>query len=305
MQFGRRTLREDNIRAFYKENLRLFETTPWSNTWFSKENNYNNQNNNRNVPINLIIRNGRLMIRVRRGEKWRLIRVANNPEIWAQLINWSLSAPGHPERINIDCFQQQLFADTDSYLLKREDIRGINFLRGIIENSDRVALILANSSEKKDHSIRVEGTSGEFYKIKPGLGPHNTRFKVTACGAETDLRRRELCIVERPELRKLVLGDALGSIAMALLDDENSSKHIGTLRAHLSNIGRGGNQQEYHRVRMEIDNLQHRILELNGIRDVHQGRGDQDFDVVNAQLEELVNQLQRLQHIRLMEENRR
>ncbi len=90
---------------------------------------------------------------------------------------------------------------------------------------------------------------------------------------------------------------------MALLDDENSSKHIGTLRAHLSNIGRGGNRQEYHRVRMEIDNLQHRIVELNGIRDVHQGRGEQDFDVVNAQLEELVNQLQRLQHIRLMEEN--
>ncbi|MBT7980351.1 MAG: hypothetical protein HN684_04225 [Euryarchaeota archaeon] len=302
-QFGRRSPRKDSIRMFFKENLQLFETTPWSNTWFNNE---NNQNNNGNVPINLIIRNGRLMTRVRRGEKWRLIRVPNNPEIWAQLINWSLSAPGHPERINIDCFQQQLFADTDSHLLKKEDIRGINFLRGIIENSDRISLILATSGEKMDHSIRVEGTSGEFYKIKPGLGPHNTRFKVTAGGAERDHRRRELCIVERPELRKLVLGDALGSIAMALLDDENSSKHIGTLRAHLSNIGRGGNRQEYHRVRMEIDNLQHRIVELNGIfRDVHQRRGEQDDDVVNAQLEELENQLQRLQHIRLMEENRR
>jgi hypothetical protein len=304
-QLGRRTLREDNIRAFYKENLRLFETTSWSNTWFSKENNHNNQNNNRNVPINLIIRNGRLMIRVRRGEKWRLIRVANNPEIWAQMINWSLSAPGHPERINIDCFQQQLFADTDSHLLKREDIRGINFLRGIIDNSDKVALILANSSEKKDYSIRVEGSSGEFYKIKPGLGPHNTRFKVTACGAETDRRRRELCIVERPELRKLVLGDALGSIAMALLNDENSSKHIGTLRVHLSKIGRGGNQEEYHRVQREIANFQNRIRELNDIRDANQRRGNRNFDVVNAQLEDLVNQLQRLEHIRRMEEHGR
>ena len=295
MRFDRRNRHEGNIRAFYRENLRLFETMPWSNTWLSKENNYNNQNNNRNVPINLIIRNGRLMIRVRRGEKWRLIRVANNPEIWAQLINWSLSAPSHPDRINIDCFQQQLFADTDSYLLKREDIRGINFLRGIIENSDRVALILANSSEQKDHSIRVEGTSGEFYKIKPGLGPHNTRFRVTACGAETGRRRRELCIVEIPELRKLVLGDALGSIAMALLDDENSSKHIGTLRAHLSNIGRGGNQEVVDGVRRQIDILQNQIRELGELADVHQ----------IANLENLVNQLQRLEHVRLMELHRR
>ena len=42
-----------------------------------------------------------------------------------------------------------------------------------------------------------------------------------------------ICIVEKPELRRLVIGDAVASVVMALLDDMNSSKDVDTLRKHI------------------------------------------------------------------------
>ena len=43
-----------------------------------------------------------------------------------------------------------------------------------------------------------------------------------------------LCIVELPELRRLVIGDAVATIVMSLLDDMNSKNHIHTLRMHVN-----------------------------------------------------------------------
>ena len=61
-----------------------------------------------------------------------------------------------------------------------------------------------------------------------------------------------LCIVELPELRKLVIGDAVATIVMSLLDDINSQNHIHTLRMHIS--------QHLHRERNE------RLGEINEAR---------------------------------------
>ena len=76
-------------------------------------------------------------------------------------------------------------------------------------------------------------------------------------------RRKELCIVEEPHLRKLVIGDAIGSIVMALLNDDKSRQKIDTLDKHLSQFGRkdeGNNQDEIdRRNREEVDRILQRI----------------------------------------------
>ncbi|MAK32872.1 MAG: hypothetical protein CL386_02655 [Acidiferrobacter sp.] len=76
-----------------------------------------------------------------------------------------------------------------------------------------------------------------------------------------------LCIVELPELRKLVLGDAVATIVMALLDDMNSQRHIHTLKMHVSghiHRERDGHLRAVNEVRMlrerlERNNLQRRV----------------------------------------------
>ena len=94
--------------------------------------------------------------------------------------------------------------------------------------------------------------------MKPGRGPHESRFRVRVDTfderdiAEEQINRwmyrrdeahqnitgKELCIVEQEHLRKLVLGDAIGSILMALLSDEKSRNNIDTLDKHLTKFER-------------------------------------------------------------------
>jgi hypothetical protein len=131
-------------------------------------------------------------------------------------------------------------------------------------------MIMLGSSESEDkieNSIKVQGTSGEYYKITPGKEAHNTRFRVTTIGGALSSRGRfrhrrriPLCIVEEPALRKLVIGDAIGSIVLALLNDLDSQKQIYTLSAYLRRLDEertpGENEQalENARDRLEIQN---------------------------------------------------
>jgi len=84
---------------------------------------------------------------------------------------------------------------------------------------------------------------------------------------------RELCIVEDPSLRKLVIGDAIGSIVMALLNDKTSRKDINTLDNYLSRVERHKRRED------KNDNLRER------------------FDVNRNYLEEMVALRERLQII--------
>jgi hypothetical protein len=90
---------------------------------------------------------------------------------------------------------------------------------------------------------------------------------------ERNMLVKELCIVEDPSLRKLVIGDAIGSIVMALLNDKTSRKNINTLDNYLSRFER------YKRRGDKNDNLRER------------------FDVNRNYLEQMVALRERLQII--------
>jgi hypothetical protein len=194
--------------------------------------------------------------------------------------------------MKLECLQYYLFCDIERNIISNPDINGIKFLRGIIDQSDGKVIL------KGAKRIEVTGGLGVKYAVIPGRGPHKSRFRVTAEPiSEQDiiegqinsliLRRenvqrmererkilvRELCIVEDPSLRKLVIGDAIGSIVMALLNDKTSRKNIDTLDNYLSRFER------YKRREDKNDNLRER------------------FDVNRNYLEEMVALRERLQII--------
>ena len=270
----------EELATFFDNNKWLCSKTPWMKSWIDPERNGSIQGASKTVPMSLLIRKGRLKILVRRSQQWRTICVPNDPEIWALLINWSLIRPGHPDRINLNVFQQQLFLDPNVKLMKEKDINGINFLREIVNNNNRAMIMLGSSeSENKiENSIKVQGTSGEYYKITPGKEAHNTRFRVTTIGGALSSRSRfrhrrriPLCIVEEPALRKLVIGDAIGSIVLALLNDLDSQKQIYTLSAYLRRLDEertpGENEQALENARDQLE-IQNRLENL--VRD-HDG----------------------------------
>ena len=264
------------------------------------------------IPISLIIDRGRLMLRVRRNDKWRKIRVPRNLEIWSILINWCLTLPGNENRNHLESLQYYLFCNDEMEIIPMAEKNGIRFLKGIIENSNDKAYI----DGKK---IVVEGKYGVKYSVVPGFGPHGSRFKVlTDIVTDSDRiqedmmrrlnrrlpgfggpnhRRKELCIVEEPHLRKLVIGDAIGSIVMALLNDDKSRQKIDTLDKHLSQFGRqdeGNNQDEIdRRNREEID----RILQTIEYEEMQIARIQERIpgDFNERRLVQLRNQLEVLQ----------
>jgi hypothetical protein len=178
-----------------------------------------------------------------------------------------------------------LFCDSDRKIISDADINGINFLKGIIENSDgRISL-----NGKK--GLSIEGESGMKYTVIPGKGPHSSRFRVMTdvLSPKDDRDERinrwmfrrnelnaniigkELCIVEEPHLRKLVIGDAIGSIVLALLNDNKSRKNINTLDGHLSRFERGRleeltNLERLTELRRQMEATEHHILRTNDER---------------------------------------
>ena len=196
------------------------------------------------VPHSLFIsKAGRLQLRVRRDHGWRKLEVGSHPMTWAKVVTWALSPPDHPQRQLLTCIQQCVFADPESPMIGSDEKRGIELLRNVIESSEN-AEIVPNLK-----SIRVTGTSGLSYFVTPGSGGHGTRFSVWPKSSYTDSptsRRQDLdtvlgrgvappiCIVEKPELKRLVVGDAIASVVMALLDDMSSKRSIDTLGKHIS-----------------------------------------------------------------------
>ena len=129
-------------------------------------------------------------------------------------------------------------------LISESEQRGVSFLRRIVAENDRVEI------DRPSKSITVTGTSGLSYSVVPTMKGEGARFSVWPLdenGAQLRLRAQRggergrhwmnssrLCIVELPELRRLVIGDAVATIVMSLLDDMNSQNHIHTLRMHVN-----------------------------------------------------------------------
>jgi len=203
------------------------------------------------VPTSLWISRGRLQLRVRRPSGWRRVFVPNDPDLWAWLVTWALSPPNHSSYRSLLALQQHLFTDEPISDVGKEDGRGLEFLRQIVNGNRRV------TANPELSLFRVRGTSGLSYLVTPEDGPHGTRFSVSpadqADPGVTNPRfrhhiarmARRLCIVETPEMRRLVIGDSIGGIIMALLDDLSSRQNIDTLDNYL--------QMNYDRRTRELD----------------------------------------------------
>ena len=226
--------------AFYRE---LLEEATWMRRWEVEVadhiSNPTFQELCSKVPTSLWISRGRLQLRVRRPSGWKKVFVPNDPDLWAWLVTWALSPPNHSSYRSLLALQQHLFADDPLSDVSKEDGRGLVFLREIVNGNRRV------TANPELSLFRVKGTSGMSYLVTPEDGPHGTRFSVSpadrADPEETNPRFRHhiarmssrLCIVETPEMRRLVIGDAIGGIIMALLDDLSSRQNIDTLDNYL------------------------------------------------------------------------
>ena len=246
-----------------------FEGTSWLREW-------NNLGSEReqalsagadSVPTALHIKKGRLQLRVRRASsKWRKLELESHPEVWAKLVSWALSPTYSKSQRRLRCIQQGLFVDRDIEIISKADINGIRMLSGIVNENPNVDL-----NDGRKGGFRVTGSSGAVYLVVPGVGGHNTRFTVRGIGhrgPDEDVHglpgwmRRErppICVVETPELRRLVIGDALSAIILALLDDLKSQQHIDTLRSFIREVQPRRVEDRQVIEHQQAENLRHRL----------------------------------------------
>ncbi|MDE0730534.1 MAG: hypothetical protein OSB36_06355 [Longimicrobiales bacterium] len=219
-----------------------FEGASWMDGWRNNRQVSNGNIDDMVVPTALFIKNGRLQLRVRRPGGWRRLEIESHPEVWAKVVTWALSPPDSKHHERLRCVQQGLFSDSGIEMISKPDRNGIQMLRGVIADNENVVL---GTSPSTAGGFIVKGSSGAMYRVTPGAGGHNTRFVVRGIGhpPADDERggippwmrgdRPPICVVETPQLRMLVIGDALSSVILALLDDLKSQQHIDTLRSHI------------------------------------------------------------------------
>ena len=219
-----------------------FEGASWMDDWDDNRQVSNGNIDDWVVPTALFIKKGRLQLRVRRPGGWRRLEIESHPQVWAKVVTWALSPPNSKHQERLRCMQQGLFSDSDIEMIPKPDRNGIQMLRGVIADNDNVGL------QTSPGGFIVKGSSGAMYRVIPGSGGHNTRFIVRGVRNQSadDERgnlppwmhrdRPPICVVETPQLRRLVIGDALSSVIMALLDDLKSQQHIDTLRNHIREI---------------------------------------------------------------------
>ncbi len=208
------------------------------------------------IPVSMDIHRGRLRLRVRRDAGWRRIVLDSHPDVWAKILTWALSPNKHADREKLTCLQQFLFTSSDSPLISGPDRRGITLLRGVIESTELAEV------DHESRTISVAGTSGLCYSVNPKEGSHThnafgARFTVSPLGISSSQLRREyrrmsrICIVETQELRRLVIGDALSSVVLALLNDLVSQRQIDTLRRHI----RSFSPEPAHRADPDVEHM--------------------------------------------------
>ena len=221
--------------------VRDVSKTPWMQNWMDAHDNARTPSHRGEhfVPISLDVHKGRLRLRVRRDTSWRRIELGSHPEIWAKVVSWALSPNKHEDRDKLTCIQQFLFSSTDSPLISGPDRRGISLLKEVLESTENAEIDL------NSRTISVAGSSGLTYSVNPSEGSaihgHGARFTVSPLGiTRQEMRRTQpfpgmgrICIVETQHLRRLVIGDAISSVVLALLNDLVSQREIDTLRRHI------------------------------------------------------------------------
>ena len=231
-----------------KYDPRWFEDTSWMMSWDPVGRIGPREASRLLVPQTLCIKNGRLQLRVRRDHGWRKLEVESHPEVWAKLATWALHPTNSRPHRRLRCLQQRLFASSDSVgVLSKEDKKGISYLRGIVSENSNVVI------DRKHRWFEVTGSSGCRYRVVPEIRGAQKRFTVSGIGHVSGHRREEeipeghgyeprhwgrhrmhdICIDELPELRRLVLGDALGGTILALLDDTQSQRFIHTVAGYI------------------------------------------------------------------------
>ena len=241
--FGMAARRRSSDRLDY--NRAWFEGASWMDAWGANRQVFNGDIDDMVVPTALFIKNGRLQLRVRRPGGWRRLEVASHPSMWAKIVTWALSPPNSKHQRRLRCVQQSLFTDTDIEMISKPDRNGIHMLRGVVTGNDNIELDTSSGG-----GFRVKGSSGAMYLVVPGVGGHNTRFVVRGIGHVSEdgdthplpgrpwryRDRPPICVVETPQLRRLVIGDALSSVILSLLDDLNAQQHIDTLRNYIREV---------------------------------------------------------------------
>ena len=231
-----------------KYDSQWFEDTSWMMSWESVGRIGPREASRLLVPQTLCINNGKLQLRVRRDHGWRKLEVESHPEVWAKLATWALHPTNSRPHKRLRCLQQRLFANSDSVgVLSKEDKKGIGYLRGIVSGNSNVVI------DRKHRWFEVTGSSGCRYRVVPEIRGALKRFTVSGIGHVSGHRREEeipegyefdprhwgrhrtqdICIDELPELRRLVLGDALGTTILALLDDTQSQQFIHTVAGYI------------------------------------------------------------------------
>ena len=262
---------------------RFIEPLQWFRRWTNSLEIRDFQRNDLLVCRTLQIRRGRIYLHMRQEMKWKTRRIPANIELISRLLNCALSPISHEDFQFLRCLQYGLLTSEDT-ALSQADAKGIEFLRSIL-NNDRVNL------DRKKSIFLVEGVSGVTWSISPGHGPHGSRFRVRAksviTGNMPGRLREGVCIVETPELRNLVLGDAIGTIILSLLDDITASREIETLEPAVRFALNGQRQgQDFlerlgRRAGREYE-LRNRNAEAEEIREMERRRADAEELAIRA-----------------------
>ncbi len=228
----------------------LIENLEWFKRWDGTISHANYGERRPLVCLSFSIKKGRLLLKMRNGMKWMTRRLPADPILIARILNWALSPVAHPEHQFLRCLQYGLLTPPDLHL-DEENRRGVEFLRAITDN-EKVRI------DSENNQFMVRGISGVLWSVTPGPGPHGSRFRVrpreiNGHSARTSHPREHLCVVETDELRALVLGDAIGTVILSLLDDIGSAAHIDTLQPVLRQIMNENFQRVENRARRDRD----------------------------------------------------
>ena len=130
--------------------------------------------------------------------------------------------------------------------------RSFQFLQEVVKD-------LGDRAEFVDDYIRIIGTSGNVYRIKPR--PHPPYYVVSReVMNDGGLQHPTICI-DPVNAHSVVFGDILVNLVLALCDDEMSARHIDTLARHVFGMDRHGLRRRRQGVRRaNIEHLWRRAL---------------------------------------------
>ena len=178
----------------------------------------------------LSVRKGKVHLRVIKEGHWIWTPLPPWPKLWALLVSWALSPPESDEHRRLRALQWGWHNDDGELMPSAPDRRALRLLKEVCEGNEKLTL----SSGGGD--IIVQGTSGLFYSVAAGPGPHGARFRVHGGGcleAVRDGRGEPLCIHEERAGPRLPVGDVLVTVVLSLIDDLRSSENLGPLHTFI------------------------------------------------------------------------